>query len=50
MELNVYNLNYLQTLGAQVNKKKCFESRDEHFTCLDHVNDPLGKISQHFSL
>jgi len=43
MDLNVFTLSGQKTLGHYVNKKKCFEARDEHFSCLDDVNDPLGK-------
>jgi len=39
MELNVFTANNLRTLGERVNEKKCFEARDEHFTCLDHFDD-----------
>jgi len=44
MDLNVFGANNLRTLGERVNERKCFEARDEHFTCLDHFDDKYGKL------
>ncbi len=42
--MNTFEFAQIGTYGQYTNQKKCFDARDEHFNCLDRINDELGNI------
>jgi hypothetical protein len=46
MEINPFSLQYIQLPGERYDTKLCFESRDEHFACMDHFKDLNGNLIQ----